>query len=218
MGQVQKKLSREEYIIQSLSEGTTREQLAKEFGHKDYRSLDMYMRRRGYTWDSELQNYIIKESKVKSNQFKNTEVQSGKVAEIISFFNQGLDAKRVAEQTFFPSHHSLADYMKQKGYEWDHETKNYVRKVGVKNDSAENSLKEESSITINTAQVEQVPRYLIPGIMKNKNVTMSHLLDQLLADYSREKNITQREIVEVALIEFFQKYGYVHEVKALLNR
>lgn len=213
MGQVQKKLSREEYIIQSLSEGTTREQLAKEFGHKDYRSLDMYMRRRGYTWDTELQNYIIRESKVKSNEFKDTEVQSGKVAEIINLFNQGLDAKNVAEQTFFPSHHALAEYMKQKGYEWNHEIKNYVKKVGV-----ENSTKEESSIITNTVQIEQIPRYLIPGIIKNKNVTMSHLLDQLLADYSREKNITQREIVEVALIEFFQKYGYVHEVKALLNR
>lgn len=213
MVMTQEKFKREEYIIQRLGEGTTREQLAKEFGHKDYRSLDMYLRRRGYTWDTELQNYISKESKIQSDQFKATKVQAGKVAEIINLFNQGLDAKTVAEQTFFTSHHSLADYMKQKGYEWNQEMKNYVMKVGV-----ENSSEKDSEVIKNTTQVEQVPRYLIPGIIKNKNVTMSHLLDQLMTDFSREKNIKQREIVEVALIEFFQKYGYVHEVKALLNR
>lgn len=201
-----------EYIIQRLNEGSTREDLSDEFGNKDYRALDMYMRRRGYTWDSELQNYIIKKSNIKPNQFKDEKVQAGKVAEIINLFDKGYDAKEVAKQTFFSSHHSLADYMRQKGYEWNQEMKNYVMKVGVEKSA------EETNIVKNTAQVQEVPRYLVPGVFKNKSVSMSHLLDQLMTDYSLEKNIKQREIVEVALIEFFQKYGYVHEVKALLNR
>jgi len=200
------------YIIQRLGQGATRDELSNEFGNKDYRALDMYMRRRGYTWDSELQNYIIKKSNIQSDQFKDEKVQTGKVAEIINLFNQNLDAKTVAQQTFFSSHHSLADYMKQKGFEWNTEMKNYVMKVGVEIGT------DETSIVKNTAQVQEVPRYLVPGVIKNKSVSMSHLLDQLMTDYSLEKNIKQREIVEVALIEFFQKYGYVHEVKALLNR
>lgn len=203
-----------EYIIQQIENGITREQLAEEFGNKDYKALDMYMRRRGYTWDAELGNYILRDSKVKSNEFRNSKIQSGKVAEIINLFRQGLDAKAVAEQLFFPSHRALAEYMAQQGYVWDIKEKNYVQKVGldIENDTEVKEIKEPIS------QVEQVPRYLIPGITKNKNITMSHLLDQLLTDYSREKNIKQKEIVEVALIEFFTKYGYVHEVKALLNR
>ncbi|MFC5557592.1 hypothetical protein ACFPN4_00430 [Ureibacillus thermophilus] len=203
-----------EYIIQQIENGITREQLAEEFGNKDYKALDMYMRRRGYTWDAELGNYILRDSKVKSNEFRNSKIQSGKVAEIINLFRQGLDAKAVAEQLFFPSHRALAKYMAQQGYVWDIKEKNYVQKVGldIENDTEVKEIKEPIS------QVEQVPRYLIPGITKNKNITMSHLLDQLLTDYSREKNIKQKEIVEVALIEFFTKYGYVHEVKALLNR
>ncbi|MEJ9281449.1 hypothetical protein [Ureibacillus thermosphaericus] len=203
-----------EYIIQQIENGITREQLAEEFGNKDYKALDMYMRRRGYTWDAKLGNYILRDSKVKSNEFRNSKIQSGKVAEIINLFRQGLDAKAVAEQLFFPSHRALAEYMAQQGYVWDIKEKNYVQKVGldIENDTEVKEIKEPIS------QVEQVPRYLIPGITKNKNITMSHLLDQLLTDYSREKNIKQKEIVEVALIEFFTKYGYVHEVKALLNR
>jgi hypothetical protein len=47
---------------------------------------------------------------------------------------------------------------------------------------------------------------------------MVSTLDQLTRAYSQEKNITQREIFQVALIEFFKKYGYSREIDALLNR
>lgn len=207
-------MNRAEYILHCLASGKKREQLAKEFGHKDYRSLDMYMRRSGYVWDSEMENYMIKESTIQFDAFKTDKVQSGKVMQVIELFKQGLDAKKVAEQMFFSSHYSLADYMKQKGYGWNQEKKNYVWEMGKVED--EDAI--ESKITSTASIVEQVPRYLIPGIVKNKNISMSHLLDQLMVEFSKVKNIKQREIVEVALVEFFQKYGYTHEVKALLQR
>lgn len=209
-----KKLVREDYIVQQLGQGVTREELALEFDHKDYKALDMYMRRKGYTWDAETLNYVIKEAKIHSNPYKSEKIQSGKVANIISLFGQGLDAKTVAEQMYFTSHHSLAEYMALKGYAWDANEKNYIQKIGLET----NDKTLEKHYPQQFQQIEQVPRYLIPGIVKNKNITMSHLLDQLLTDYSREKNIKQKEIVEVALIEFFTKYNYAHEVKGLLNR
>ena len=46
---------------------------------------------------------------------------------------------------------------------------------------------------------------------------MSDLLGRLLEDFSETKNLRQKEIVETALIEYFQKYGYKEEVKLLLN-
>lgn len=52
-----KKKYDEHYIVEQLGSGMTREEVAAELGHKDYRSLDMYMRRRGYTWDGEYQTY-----------------------------------------------------------------------------------------------------------------------------------------------------------------
>lgn len=43
------------------------------------------------------------------------------------------------------------------------------------------------------------------------------MLDQMVQDFRKEKNIHQREILEVALTEFFQKYGYQREVETLLE-
>lgn len=46
---------------------------------------------------------------------------------------------------------------------------------------------------------------------------MTNVLDQMIRDFIQEKNINQREIFEVALIEFMQKYGFREEVDMLLN-
>ena len=46
---------------------------------------------------------------------------------------------------------------------------------------------------------------------------MANVLDELARRYSMERNISQREMFEVALIEFFQKYGYRDEVEAFLD-
>ena len=46
---------------------------------------------------------------------------------------------------------------------------------------------------------------------------MSDMVARLTAEFSQEKNVTQREIVEAALIEFLQKYGYKNEIDALLK-
>lgn len=64
----------------------------------------------------------------------------------------------------------------------------------------------------------QIPRFTLPGQFVTKSVHMTNTLDQMVRDFSREKNINQREIFEVALIEFFQKYGYVREVDTLLQQ
>lgn len=44
---------------------------------------------------------------------------------------------------------------------------------------------------------------------------MTNTLDQLVRDYSREKNISQRDVFTVALIDFFRRYGYEREVETL---
>jgi hypothetical protein len=64
----------------------------------------------------------------------------------------------------------------------------------------------------------QIPRFTLQGLFVTKSVHMTNTLDQMVRDFSKEKNINQREIFEVALIEFFQKYGYVREVETLLQQ
>jgi hypothetical protein len=64
----------------------------------------------------------------------------------------------------------------------------------------------------------QLPRFTLPGLFVTKSVHMTNTLDQMVRDFSKEKNVNQREIFEVALIEFFQKYGYAREVETLLQQ
>lgn len=64
----------------------------------------------------------------------------------------------------------------------------------------------------------QIPRYTFQGLFVTKSVHMTNTLDQMVRDFSKEKNINQREIFEVALIEFFQKYGYAKEIETLLQK
>jgi hypothetical protein len=136
--------------------------------------------------------------------------------------------------------------MTKKGYEWNVNEGNYVRKSGVIIDeestdkeaatTADNkkeqlngnekqeiihlikTLYEKLNIKVEDPIIDKVPRYLVKGIAKTKSVQMSHLLHQLLEDYSYEKNITQRQIIETAIIDFFRKYGYRHEVDSLLSQ
>ena len=46
---------------------------------------------------------------------------------------------------------------------------------------------------------------------------MSDMVAKLAAEFAKEKNISQREVVEGALIEYLQKYGFKREIKTLLS-
>ena len=63
-----------------------------------------------------------------------------------------------------------------------------------------------------------LPHYAVPGIFVTKSVHMTNQLDQMVRDFSKENNISQRELFEVALVEFFQKYGYRQELEILLGQ
>jgi hypothetical protein len=59
---------------------------------------------------------------------------------------------------------------------------------------------------------------LCQGVFVTKSVHMTNTLDQLVREYSKEKNISQRDIFSVALIEFFRRYGYEREINTLLEK
>jgi hypothetical protein len=64
---------------------------------------------------------------------------------------------------------------------------------------------------------EKLPRYILPGVSKVKSINISSSLDGLIQDYSREFNVSQKDMFQIAMVEFFKKYGYQSEVKAVLN-
>lgn len=69
------------------------------------------------------------------------------------------------------------------------------------------------SLSDNTPQ-----RYLIPGGKKVKSIYLSQGLSAIIDDFSHSKNITIREMVEGAVIEYLIKYGYRSEIEILLSQ
>ncbi|EJL22860.1 hypothetical protein [Brevibacillus sp. BC25] len=252
-------------ILRGMVEGKTRDELAKELGHKNYKTLDIYMRRKNFMWDRNKQAYVpIHTSTEKWNPSKDL-MKSSMESTILSLFQkEGADAKTIAKRMGFQDHRELATYMKAKGYKWCSDTKNYVKEYGkladremlhneaVPKSSNEDPLSElgEAFVAPRTGlmgsnQMDQylpilellernrgrlidlivpgsesgkVPRYAVPGVFVTKSVHMTNTLDQMVREYSKEKNISQRDIFAVALIEFFKRYGYEREISTLIGK
>lgn len=256
----------ENFILQKLMEGISREELAQELGHKSYRSLDMYMRRRGYRWDSDKQIYVLKPKSNTSSVHSST---TPKIQRILSLFETGIEPKEVAKRVGLKDHRTMAMYMKSKGYIWSSENQNYILLKGpvptAKNNDFTNSSKNtvENYAQCNNISIEEkrsngcasdvnlsnidrlnklipmlemiernkdklaqllavndggkIPRYVIGGITITKSLCMSHSLSELVIEFSKEKNISQKEIFEVAIIEFLKKYGYEKEINTLFT-
>lgn len=246
------------FILKKLLSGKTREQIALELHHKSYRTIDMYMRRRGYIWDTNKQIYIIK-SKNDSKLNIEDEMPTTKIQRIINLFNEGLDPINVAKKVGMKDHRTMAMYMKSKGYIWSSEKNNYIlekglvtqeenkpeglnnlpEKIEASNENSnnvdavsqfqrfsklipmlemieKNSDKIADFLSINPQKT--IPRYIIGGITITKSLCMSYPLSELVKEFSIEKNISQKEIFEVAIIEFLKKYGFENEVNSLFEK
>lgn len=252
-------------ILRGMVEGKTRDELAQELGHKNYKTLDIYMRRKNFMWDRNKQAYVpthtSSEKWDQSKDFMKSSIEST----ILSLFQiEGADAKTIAKRMGFQNHRELATYMKAKGYKWCSDKKNYVKEYGklvdteidhnetVTTVSSGNIIEEleERSVATRTGrtgsnQMDQylsilellernrgrlidlivpgsesgkVPRYAVPGVFVTKSVHMTNTLDQMVREYSKEKNISQRDIFAVALIEFFKRYGYEREISTLIGK
>ena len=66
--------------------------------------------------------------------------------------------------------------------------------------------------------VGEIPKYSIPGTSKSRSIYISDLLSRLIIDFSETKSISQKEIVESAVVEYLMNYGYREEVGLLLGR
>lgn len=242
----------EDFILKNLLLGKTRDELALELKHKNYRTIDMFMRRRGYNWDSNKQIYI-KKAEIIMDDF---DPATSKSEKIISMFNKGMEPLEIAKKMGMKDHRVMADYMSSKGYVWSSEKQNYIFKKGLiqggvdesnENTVYEKKLDSEMECTCDNSEgmyekikdlypmlemisknkdklaellaINQntIPRYAIGGITITKSICMCHTLAELVKDFSNEKNISQRDIFEVSIIEFLQKYGYENEVNSLFR-
>lgn len=251
-------------ILRGMVEGKTRDELAKELGHKNYKTLDIYMRRKNFMWDRFKQAYVpIHTSTEKWDPSKDL-MKSTMESTILSLFQkEGADAKTIAKRMGFQDHRELATYMRAKGYKWCSDTKNYVKEYGKLDEQERKYIESEMKVMVSSLEEQEgpsitnraghtpsnqldqylsllellernrgrlidlivpgsesgkVPRYAVPGVFVTKSVHMTNTLDQLVREYSKEKNISQRDIFAVALIEFFKRYGYEREISTLIGK
>ncbi|SIS41535.1 hypothetical protein [Salimicrobium flavidum] len=238
-------------ILDSMSEGKTRDQLAEQLNHKNYKTLDIYMRRKGFTWDKQDMTYKLKVDE-DTTPPSIDRTKAGKVVMLLN--DEEHNVRTVAQKLRFPDHLEMANYMKGQGYEWSEDQENYIKRIGKVEHPAEDIKFSEDERTKNVGVdapvleqstmdryasllhfLEQnedqlvellstnpssakLPRYTLPGAAATKTVQMMSSLKEVVSAYSQEYNISQREVFEVALIEFFEKYGYSHQVDVLLKR
>ena len=232
--------------IMELLKFKTRDEAAEELGYKNYKSLDMYMRRKNFRYDGDSGQYVLKEDAIdKLNKNPNSYAPTKVVNIITAFEKVNPDPMFIAKQGGFKDHKEMAEYMANKGYEWNVYKNNYVKTIGKAEEKTAGEVIKETVTTQNpltdideyipfirflyekrddiyqllsgTKEDGTIPRYVVPGLVRTKAIYMSDMVAKLTAEFSKEKNVTQREVMEGALIEYLQKYGFKREVESLLK-
>jgi len=233
-----------EFIQKSLRSGISREKLASMLGYKNWRSLDIYMRRQGMKWSSKDNTYYFP-SEQEYPKVPLPSSSTPKANIIISLFrDKNADPREIAKRMGFKDHRELASYMYQKGFIWSDEEKNYVQKPLVENTQPEDFfarcgtdlagsglskyiplfeilLKHKErllNLLLPASSPGSIPRYTVPGTTRTKSFYMSETISELIAEFSRRNNISQREVVEAAVIEFLRKYSFEKEVDSVIGR
>lgn len=160
------------------------------------------------------------------------EVQSDRTQQIIIALQADWPNLRdIAVRMGFSSHLEMANYMKSKGYQWSEAINNYIPATEVdrrsnipcrhaNSDKLEQPLQQTNKIQENEAA--SLIRYLpllefleshfdnlqeLLGNASNAAPT-AQMLEQMIQDFSEEKGLNRQQVIECALMEFFQKRGY----------
>lgn len=145
-----------EYIFNELAKGKNREEIAVELDYKGYKSMDIFVRRQGYTWDRNLQKYMLPEERNSGMYAKHIPTVAGKAGEVIKLFSKGeTDPREVAKAVDFKDHRELAVYMRAKGYYWDDAISNYKKEEveEVEEEQDENEFKDINDETEDTSVI-----------------------------------------------------------------
>lgn len=154
------------------------------------------------------------------------------IQSIIKAFNkENPDPKLIAKENGFKNHIEMADYLKSNNYTWDIENQNYTNPEIKEKIKTQNKLEEFLpllnylynkkeilyKIINQNDQSLKIPRYTLPGLSRTKAIHMNDNISMLLKKFSKEKNISQKEIVEASILEFLNKHGYQLEIQKIIN-
>ena len=139
-----------------------RDEVAEELKYKNRKSLDMYMWRKNFAYDSGEGQYIPINTRVeKLNRDPKSYAPTKVVSIITAFEEEDIDPKLVAKQEGFKDHNEMAEYMKNKGYEWNVYRNNYVKMVGKVDDELDAPKPQETLTKIEGKKAKEgIDEYL----------------------------------------------------------
>ena len=215
--------------LELLESGKTKQEIADHFGH-GWSGVDMYFRRKGFRWDGKT---FVPQTEKKASAQEESKHLATKAGQVIRQLNQSeKNIRQIARRNGFDTVDELGEYMLGQGYRWNNEIENYeyteVAKVEKEKTSTMDdhhvellqflaSNREKLEALLGKTQDGTLPRYRFRGAKANKTLAFPTSLVTLLSDFSNEFNVTQRDVVEVALAEFFMKYGYAEQLDGALR-
>jgi hypothetical protein len=227
--------------LSMLEQGKSKEEIYMHFGNKNWKSIDMYFRRKGFRWNGETFEPVEEHTTTAVEEAKFIQTKSAQIVRLLT--QKKADIRQIAMKNGFASVEQLGEYMKSQGYVWDSDANNYEydetmahkqpslpkRAPSVAVGRAEGleeyqflldyllNKKERLFELLETENNGTLPRYKFKGGKANKTLGLPTSLQTLLTDFSKEFNVTQRDIIEVALAEFFKKYGYEEQLNSVLQ-
>ena len=243
-----------EFVLGQMANGNTREEVAEELGYKDWKGLDVLMRRQRYVFKDE--QYVQKDEIGQGKQGRRPPESVRIVLQDLDNGNQ--DFELIAQKLGMKNADDVRQFMRVQGWIYSSEAGTYVRNVrqeqALRNDvkpdaGAEVEIHGDVKVDVNNlAEFEgldaylpllsflkehqeelqrllvkprhanTIPRYRIPGgNTVTKSTTMNSRLDLLIRDFAKDSGISQRVVVETAILQFLEVHGYAKQVAALLH-
>lgn len=221
-------------VLEMLQAGFTRDDIG-DYYEQQWKSVDIYMRRKGFRWCKDQQTYILKEGEPDTKLEEEIQTVNTKAAQIVRMLDvKHPNIRQTASKQGFESVEAMGNYMKSQGYIWDDDLNNYqyneASKAVVSQSLAPltlpvGALDEEAILQLlvrhqekllhllQSEQLGSLQTYRFKGNKVNKTLTFASSVATLLEDYQKAYNITQRAIVETALAEFFERHGYEEQLR-----
>jgi hypothetical protein len=188
--------SKSDLIISLFADdGSDPKTVAKKVGFNDHKDLADFMKRQNYIWSSDERNYIHQSEMEDDEEEKKKAAPETNGKELAAEIRKQVERQvNVAERLakFTPVMEFLEENMDS------------LRELLAATEDGEDSGGE-------------IPHFAVPGTTKTKSVYMADRLAELVTEFSKVRNVSQRDIFEAAVIEYLRKYGYRDAVDSLLR-
>ncbi len=210
-------------ILEKLDAGRDRNSISEDYNYSTWKSLDIYMRRKGFRWNGSENIYEPEVSRLDSIKEELLSTIPLKAERIMDKFDEGLDPRTIADDMGFNSHREIASYMKENSMKWDSELGNYIQVFNlvdkdnrIEEDKDDIIIEDEDIITADVSMYESkdMNKYIpiLELLYKSKDKLSSMLLENntsIIPSYAvpgvaKNKSIYMSDLLGRLLEDFSQ--------------